>query len=210
MTDSVANIFVKELDEEITPYVMDNSPPVLIVGYRCMEMGYTCVLPSGQAPYFVRLDGAIIHLIVQGYTPYLIFGLKDCTPQKTKGKLQLRCSSLEDDAIADTPRGVNADGGPNPILNKCYTTPPAMPSDAAMDEASGPCDESPEGDESNSDTNRPARRSLQEEANSLFHLLKHKPNNPCCESCRWAKMKETRKYVGSYVNTATRWGVGSL
>ena len=42
--------------------------------------------------------------------------------------------------------------------------------------------------------------------NCLYHLLTHKPNNPFCESCRRAKMKEKREYVGSYKNTATRWG----
>ena len=30
----VANIYVKELDENITPHVLDNTPPVLTVGYR--------------------------------------------------------------------------------------------------------------------------------------------------------------------------------
>ena len=48
--------------------------------------------------------------------------------------------------------------------------------------------------------------SLREEANSLYHLLTHKTKNPFCESCRRAKMKEKRKYSGSYKNTATRWG----
>ena len=44
----------------------------------------------------------------------------------------------------------------------------------------------------------PTEISLREEANSLYHLLTHKPNNPFCESCRRAKMKEQRKYSGSY------------
>ena len=33
-TDNVANIYVKELDENITPYVIENTLPVLTVGYR--------------------------------------------------------------------------------------------------------------------------------------------------------------------------------
>ena len=41
MTENVANIYVNELDEHITPYIVNNTPPVLTVGYRCMEMGYT-------------------------------------------------------------------------------------------------------------------------------------------------------------------------
>jgi hypothetical protein len=52
----------------------------------------------------------------------------------------------------------------------------------------------------------PTEISLREEANSLYHLLTHKPKNPFCESCRRAKMKEKRKYSGSTNTTATRWG----
>ncbi|MFM7978473.1 MAG: hypothetical protein ACKPKO_04080, partial [Candidatus Fonsibacter sp.] len=59
----------------------------------------------------------------------------------------------------------------------------------SMNRASAHGDELLAGDESVNDMNRPARRSLQEEANSLFHLPTHKPKNPYCESCRRAKMK---------------------
>ncbi|MFM7989772.1 MAG: hypothetical protein ACKPKO_61710, partial [Candidatus Fonsibacter sp.] len=40
----------------------------------------------------------------------------------------------------------------------------------------------------------------------MYHLLTHKPKNPYCDSCRRAKMKEKRKYAGSYRNTASRLG----
>jgi hypothetical protein len=53
-TDNVAHFYVKELDENITPHVIDNTPPVLTVGYRCMELGYTCIWPTNQSPYFIR------------------------------------------------------------------------------------------------------------------------------------------------------------
>ena len=32
VTEDVANVYVKELDEHITPYILNNSPPVLTVG----------------------------------------------------------------------------------------------------------------------------------------------------------------------------------
>ena len=34
VTENVANIHVKEVDEDITPYLLNNTPPVLTVGYR--------------------------------------------------------------------------------------------------------------------------------------------------------------------------------
>ena len=67
-------------------------------------------------------------------------------------------------------------------------------------------EQSSSGDEKGEQVIHPAEISLREEANSLYHLLTHKPKNPFCESCRRAKMKEKRKYSGSYRNTTTRWG----
>ena len=32
VTEGAANIYVHELDEKITPYIMENSPPALTVG----------------------------------------------------------------------------------------------------------------------------------------------------------------------------------
>ena len=43
VTEDVANVYAKELDEHITPYILNNLPPVLMVGYRCMELGYVHV-----------------------------------------------------------------------------------------------------------------------------------------------------------------------
>ena len=59
-TEDVANIYVKDLDENITPYVLDNTPPVLTVGYRCLEMGSTFVWLAGENPYFIRPDGNLV------------------------------------------------------------------------------------------------------------------------------------------------------
>ena len=72
--------------------------------------------------------------------------------------------------------------------------------------AYGSDEESLEGDGSESDRHQMTRRSMREEANSLYRLLAHKPKNPYCESCRRAKVRESRKYVGSYRSSATRWG----
>jgi len=74
-TENIANIHVRELDENITPYVLENTPPVLTVAYRCMEMGYTFVWPTSQEPYFIRPDGMIIRLKVVNYIPYLFLML---------------------------------------------------------------------------------------------------------------------------------------
>ena len=47
VTENVANIYAKELDENITPYILNNTPQVLTVWYRCMEVGSTFIRPYG-------------------------------------------------------------------------------------------------------------------------------------------------------------------
>ena len=83
-TDNVA-MHVRELDENITPYVLENTPPVLTVGYRCMELGYTFIRPTNQSPYAIRPDGMIIHLAIENYIPYLVPSSAHCTPRKPSG-----------------------------------------------------------------------------------------------------------------------------
>ena len=92
VTEYVANIHVKELDEGITPCILKSTPPVLTVGYGCMEMGYTLIWPSGQSPFFIRPDGMIIHLVVEHYIPYLVPGEKRCKPQRPTGSMTF-CSA---------------------------------------------------------------------------------------------------------------------
>ena len=96
---------------------------------------------------------------------------------------------------------------------KCRVKHCAAPSDTetetevpALTESVEESEQSSSGDESVDRMSRAARRSLQEEANCLYRLIIHKPKNPYCEACRRAKMKEKRKYAGSYQNTTVRWG----
>jgi hypothetical protein len=67
VTENVANVYVKELDEHIAPYVLENTPPVLTVGYRCIDLGYSYVWPKDQTPYFIRLDGMIMILVIESF-----------------------------------------------------------------------------------------------------------------------------------------------
>ena len=63
-------------------------------------------------------------------------------------------------------------------------------------------------DQSSSDVERAdglmpdANTLMRDEANNFFPLLPHTHKNPFGESCRRAKMKEKRKYVGSFKSTA--------
>ena len=43
-------------------------------------------------------------------------------------------------------------------------------------------------------------------ANSIEHLLTHKPKNPYCEACVRNNITQALSYRGSCVNNATYWG----
>ena len=65
-------VTVPELNEDIAPHVMENSPNVLSIGYRVVEQGYKFVwYPYQRVCYLIRPDGTKITLYVKGYCPYL-------------------------------------------------------------------------------------------------------------------------------------------
>ena len=213
-TENVANIYVRELDENITPYVLASTPSVLTVGYRCMDIGYTFIWPTNQSPYFIRLDGMIIHLTIENYIPYLVPNSAHCRPQKPSGTRSF-CSPYVNTSTKVQPGAPGRAGKGNRStskIDKNRKPKVATPSDhESVGEEQVDHDEY-DTDQSSSDAEHAdgltlvARRSLRDEANSLYHLLTHKPKNPSCKYCRRAKMKDKRKYAGSYKNTATRWG----
>jgi hypothetical protein len=145
----------------------------------------------------------IIRLLVENYIPYLIPNARQCKPRKPSGT-RIFCSTststiLNAQSGAPDRRDLNS---PVPIV--------ATPSDSEiseednisrLDDFEAPVpesagreeDQSSSGDEKGEPVISTAEISLREEANSLYHLLTHKPKNPFCESCRRAKMKENRK-----------------
>ena len=78
--------------------------------------------------------------------------MPDCQPQRPQGKLQFCCSSLH-----------------------TAGTHHALIGDDPAHEVPREGDELPPGDVLSDDDSPTTRRSLREEANSLYHLLTHKP-----------------------------------
>ena len=56
------------------------------------------------------------------------------------------------------------------------------------------------------DIPRARRAILKAEANSLKHLLTHKPNNPYCEAYNRAKMYAKPRRAGSFQRELKGWG----
>ena len=57
---------------EFNALVLNQTPSVVSVGQRCLEMGYSFHwLPCSKEPYFEAPDGAIIPVVVYGSVPHL-------------------------------------------------------------------------------------------------------------------------------------------
>ena len=77
---------VEALDETIKPFVLESTPSVLTVGWRCMELGYEFHWLPRSAPTFTCPDGRIITLDVEDYVPYLNSAALSCAPAMSVGK----------------------------------------------------------------------------------------------------------------------------
>ena len=64
------------LSEEIIPYVLDDTPPVLSVGLRCRQYGYEFHWFPHKTPYMVTPDGNKLVLEVIDDLPYINMNAK--------------------------------------------------------------------------------------------------------------------------------------
>ena len=64
--DEVADVKVDALHQPFSPYILEETPVVLSVGFGCMEQGYSFVWPADGRPYFIRPDMGVIELNVDG------------------------------------------------------------------------------------------------------------------------------------------------
>ena len=69
---------------EVKPLILESCPPVLTVGRRCLDEGYSFNWPAFGKPTLTRPDGKVIELEVEGYVPYLVesFGRRPCLKSK--------------------------------------------------------------------------------------------------------------------------------
>ena len=62
---------VGTLADVVSPLVLNSTPPVLSVGKRCMDEGYSFIWNAGSTPYLVDQQGRKHFLAVRDYVPYL-------------------------------------------------------------------------------------------------------------------------------------------
>ena len=101
-----ADLFVKELNEAIEPYVLEDTPAVLSVGMRCMKLGYTFIWPKYENPYFITPSGMIVQLEVKDDIPYIVPGSETCKAKQASKRRKFACPSR----VAAPAEGDDKDG----------------------------------------------------------------------------------------------------
>jgi hypothetical protein len=172
----LAPLYCSELKEELLPHVLESTPPVLSVGRRCMEMGYSFVWLSDQDPYFVCPDGMIVELEVRDNIPYLQAGSKDAAPKLAVATQSVPCAASPNAEVGEDAAAID----------------PGGPSDADHD-SDGLADDSEEFE----DAPNP-KRDLKAEAMSIEHRLHHRVKNPHCDACNRSTMKNKKSHMGGF------------
>ena len=44
---------------------------MMLMGKRCIDLGYSFIWPSGKTPYMIDSNGDIIEITVRDYIPYI-------------------------------------------------------------------------------------------------------------------------------------------
>ena len=78
-------MFCRELNQVVTPYLLRDTLPVLSVGQRCMEQGYTFHWEAGRNPIMTNPEGLVVELQVD--------------------KIRITTRSTGDTGCADIPNG---------------------------------------------------------------------------------------------------------
>ena len=173
-------------------HVLESTPDVLSIGKRCVELGYGFHWePYSKRPYFVppeyhlgeRVDDGIIELISIGNVPYLP---DTCNPPRKPQTIS---------RSAAVPGVTVASSSTDPLPARKGGSEATKDTNESDDKA-----ELPDEDEDHCpECDTPSRRNLYEEAQSLSHMMTHKPFNPYCRACVEGKSQRKHKRKGGLV-----------
>jgi len=105
-TEGMVELSTGPFKQHVSPLLLESSPPVLSVGKRCMEEGYSFHWPSGRESYLISPDCVKHVLGVDNMVPYLpdppISGVSSPAPAFPVG---VAPSAVEEPVEADEPPG---------------------------------------------------------------------------------------------------------
>ena len=66
LAEDCVDITIKELGVSASPFIMQDTPPVFLVGKHCVENGFTFVFKPDYTAYFIDSSGKVVPLTVEG------------------------------------------------------------------------------------------------------------------------------------------------
>ena len=95
-----SDIKFEAFDEPAQAHILEDTPSVMSMGKRCIDLGYSFIWPSGKTPYMIDSNGDIIEMTVRDYIPYVNVDQKKKkgTPSKISKILNIigdECSTSE-------------------------------------------------------------------------------------------------------------------
>ena len=95
-----SDIKFEAFDEPAQAHILEDTPSVMSMDKRCIDLGYSFIWPSGKTPYMIDSNGDIIEMTVRDYIPYVNIDQKKKkgTPSKISKILNIigdECSTSE-------------------------------------------------------------------------------------------------------------------
>ena len=90
--------------EPAEAHILEDTPSVLSMGKRCVDLGYSFVWPTGRTPFMLDPNGNIIEMTVKDYIPYVSVDqekikLKSSCVEKIMAVLDDGCSTSEGEGL---------------------------------------------------------------------------------------------------------------
>ena len=107
-TNRRLEVHIEELDEDVTPMVLPNTPSVLSIGRRVVEKGYDFVWRHGEVPDLIHPDDQIqVVLAVQDFCPYLEIKGGDSPPppplrRRSAAKASAAATQAKENSVLNT------------------------------------------------------------------------------------------------------------
>ena len=99
-----SSIKFEAFNEPAEAHILEDTPSVISMGKRCVDLGYSFVWPTGRTPFMLDPNGNIIEMTVKDYIPYVSVDqekrkLKSSCVEKIMTVLDDGCSTSEGEGL---------------------------------------------------------------------------------------------------------------
>ena len=116
-----SSIKFEAFNEPAEAHILEDTPSVISMGKRCVDLGYSFVWPTGKTPVMLDPNGNIIEMTVKDYIP-----LCECRSREEKAKIILRekiMAVFDDECSTSEGEGLLVIDGEGGMSLRIFPTP---------------------------------------------------------------------------------------